>query len=401
MVAGTADLFFNAASNSLLPRLLEAARLGAANGQLSAAQTVGEQLLGPLLGGIAFAAQRTVPFLANAASFAISSALVSSLPHVPPAPRSEDTSLRQDVAEAVHFFRTTPLQRRLTAYVALVAFGQGVVYAVEVLYVRDELGLGAGGFGLFLAVSAIGGVLGGLVAGPVTDRVPTSIVIAATGFLSSSAFLFAAMTTVPAVAAGLYVLQTLAVIVGNVTILTARQLITPPHLRGRVANLHRTFVYGGAALSALLAGVVAAGVGVRAAVAVGGGIQFLAALYAVVRIRPAASHLGRLMDLAAGDPAAGGPAATSAVPAAAATPDEVATMAAVAVALPPPAPAAPTAVRPAQGAGVGRSSPAAHARPVGPPAPSAAAPGAGLPLAAAPALDLSAQAAAGPASPAR
>ncbi len=291
VVAGTGDLFFNAAANSVLPRLLTAEQLASGNGKLSAATTVGEQLLGPILGGLAFASRRSLPFFANAASFAVSASLLYALPPMPPLSRDTKTTVRADIGEALRFFRATPLQRRLTGYVTFAALGQGVVYSIGVLYAREALDLGARGYGVFLTVAALGAVVGGLVAGWLAANVSTTRIITAAGTLSSAAFLIASFTTLPAIAAALWAIQSLCVVVGNVTIMTVRQLITPPHLRGRVANLHRTFVYGSAPFAAVIGGMTAHMIGPRTAVAVGGAIQLVAVLYAVLVVRPAARSI--------------------------------------------------------------------------------------------------------------
>ena len=290
-VAGTGDIFFNAAANSLLPRLLTAEQLASGNGKLSASMTVGEQLLGPSLGGIAFAARRSLPFFANAASFATSAALLYALPPMAAVARESKSTVRADVAEAMRFFRTTLLQRRLTTYVTLAALGQGVVYSISVLYAREALDLGPRGYGIFLAFAALGAVAGGLLAGWFSKNVATTRIITTTGALSAAAFLIASFTSLPVVAAALWAVQNLCVVVGNVTIMTIRQLITPAHLRGRVANLHRTFVYGSAPVAAVIGGATAHLAGSRAAVAVGGAIQLLGVLYAVSAVRPAAASL--------------------------------------------------------------------------------------------------------------
>lgn len=289
LVAGTGDIFFNAAANSLLPRLLTAEQLASGNGQLSASMTVGEQLLGPILGGLAFASRRSLPFFANAASFAVSASLLYTLPALPPAARGAKTTIRADMVEAMRFFRTTPLQRRLTSYVTLAALGQGVVYSISVLYAREALGLGARGYGFFLTVAALGAVAGGLLAGWIATNVSTTRIITASGALSSAAFLIASLTSLPSLAAALWAIQNLCVIVGNVTIMTVRQLITPAHLRGRVANLHRTFVYGSAPFAAIIGGATTQLSSARMAVAVGGAIQLVAVIYAIVGVRPAAA----------------------------------------------------------------------------------------------------------------
>jgi MFS family permease len=101
---------FNPASMSVLPALLrrEPTQLERANGRLAAAQTVGEHFLGPSAGGLLFSVSRAVPFLVDAVSFAVSSALIASIPgrFAPGAGRAGGTTrrgggLRAEIAEGL------------------------------------------------------------------------------------------------------------------------------------------------------------------------------------------------------------------------------------------------------------------------------------------------------------
>src|SRR6266536_428500 len=72
----------NPASMSIVPAIVsrEPARLERANGRLAAAQTAGWHLLGPPAGGVLFSLARPVPVVADAVSFAISSAVIATIP---------------------------------------------------------------------------------------------------------------------------------------------------------------------------------------------------------------------------------------------------------------------------------------------------------------------------------
>jgi hypothetical protein len=93
---------FNPAAMSIVPAIVsrEPAQLERANGRLAAAQTVGEHFLGPPVGGVLFSLARSIPFLADAVSFAASSLLIASIRgrFAPtPSPTEVVVSLRQAI----------------------------------------------------------------------------------------------------------------------------------------------------------------------------------------------------------------------------------------------------------------------------------------------------------------
>jgi MFS family permease len=80
-LVGTGQTLFENAAQAMVVSVVgrDPRRLERANGQLVASLTVGQQLAGPPLGSAAFAAATWLPFLADAASFGASAALVASI----------------------------------------------------------------------------------------------------------------------------------------------------------------------------------------------------------------------------------------------------------------------------------------------------------------------------------
>ncbi|MGI0133005.1 MAG: MFS transporter, partial [Thermoplasmata archaeon] len=162
---------FRPASNSLLPQVVPARKLDAANGYLQAANSGGGSI-GSLVAGALIALVGAIAGLAlNSVTF-VASALLLSLIVVPFPPRSpaDDASrparrsLRQDVAEGVAFLRG---QRGLLygtfAGTALNFFS---TLAAQFLVVYVSAGLGGGGleFGALMAAFTLGIMVGALTA---------------------------------------------------------------------------------------------------------------------------------------------------------------------------------------------------------------------------------------------
>lgn len=90
---GVAEAAHDNAAQSLVPHLVPNADLERANGQVLTVESVGQDLAGPALGGLLFAAVAAAPFGVNAAGAAVSAALVRGLP-APPVTRAGPLRLR-------------------------------------------------------------------------------------------------------------------------------------------------------------------------------------------------------------------------------------------------------------------------------------------------------------------
>jgi MFS family permease len=252
---GALETAFAAATRASLPHLVDPADVPRANSYLYAAETAGEQFAGPALGGVLFSVARSVPFLADAGSFAGSAVMLGvGLPREGPA-RHRSGGLAQDVRVGLRWFRRHPPLQLLAVVIATFAFCQAAVLSVLVLYGQNVLHLSPSGYGLFLAVGATGDVLGSLTAHRVYRRLRAARAILGAGAAAGAGYVVLAATSTPAVAVVGYALEAVGVALGNVATMSLRYQIIPSDLFGRVNNTFRTAV-----LSAGLAGALAGGV---------------------------------------------------------------------------------------------------------------------------------------------
>ena len=115
--------------------LVEGTELARANGYLLAAETAGEQFVGPAVGGVLFAWAPAVPFFGDAASFAGSAALLTNaMPTVAPESVPSSTTLMDDVRASLRWLRSQAVLRVLVLVVTTFAFCQALVLSVLVLY---------------------------------------------------------------------------------------------------------------------------------------------------------------------------------------------------------------------------------------------------------------------------
>ena len=285
---GSFEVLASAASQAVVPSLIQGDDARAeANGRLLAAQLTGEQFAGPAVGGVVFAAAAAAPFLVDGVSFAASAALLLfALPRPRRARlRAEHPPLRADIRDGLRVFRDDAWLRTLAALVGAFAFAQAMVFGVLVLFGRDELGLTGGGYGVLLAVAAVGNVAGSLLAGRAHSRFRAVRTLAGAGLLAGVSYLALAATSSVALAGAALALEALAVAVGNVASVTMRQAVIPRGQLGRVGSTMRLAIFGAMPIGALVGGAIAELVSVRGAIVAAGAVQLLAAAAGATRLR--------------------------------------------------------------------------------------------------------------------
>jgi MFS-type transporter involved in bile tolerance (Atg22 family) len=143
----------------------------------------------------------------------------------------------------------------LTIFIFNVTFG--AAWSVLVLYARDQLGLGAIGFGLLSTVSAIGGLLGTGLYGWITTRVSLGNVMRAGLIVETFTHLALALTTSPAVALPIFFVFGAHAFIWGTTSITVRQRAVPTALQGRVNSVNTIGVFGGLVVGSALGGTLA------------------------------------------------------------------------------------------------------------------------------------------------
>ena len=272
---GSGQTLVDTASQALVPTLVsrDRRRLERANGRLQGTQVVAQELAGPPAGGFLFSAAGWLPFGADALSFAASSALVASIPArrtTASTSTGQRPTLRAEVAEGLRWLARHRVLRAmavLAAGVNLLSVAHG---AILVLFAQERLGLGSVGFGLLLTASAVGGLVGSVVA-PWLGRHAGRAQVMVAGFVAGGlARVGIGLTHSPWVAGGLLAVTGLTPILYNVIFGSLRQQLIPDRLLGRVNSAYSLGTYGSVPLGALLGGALAERFGLPAPFLVAG-----------------------------------------------------------------------------------------------------------------------------------
>jgi MFS family permease len=292
LLLGSAEVIFSNAAQAVLPALVPPELLAKANGSQQVSLTVGETFLGPPAGSLLFAVAAALPFGLDAVSFAGSAALLARLPRSRKDPGQARPAIRTQIAEGLRWLSRHRLLRVVAVLLGIFNFANQMGQAVLVLLATQTLHVGTRGYGLLLAVTAVGSVIGGLVSPAVTRRLGMlpSLIIA--GAVDAAVFAGLGLAPDPAVAALLLAGQGFTVTMWNVVTVSLRQQVVPARLLGRVNSVYRMLGWGLMPVGALAGGFVAHAAGLRVPYIVAGllcGLSLLAAVPLLLAARQTAS----------------------------------------------------------------------------------------------------------------
>ena len=265
---GLATVVFQVAYQAYVPTIVPALDLPEANAKLQGTEAVA-RVAGPGLGGLLVQLFRA-PYavIADAVSYAVSALALLSIRAREPRPERTDHHLRTEIVEGARFVAHDPLLRVMTIAPAVTNFFFVGFEAIAVLFLVRAVHLAPASVGLLMGVTAIGSVVGAVLARGLGERYGTARALMFGIALSSPFALLIPLTTRGAGLAffvvGQFVLF-LGILVYNVTIAAFRQAYCPPHLLGRVVASMRFVLFGTMPLGALFGGVLADTAGLRGA----------------------------------------------------------------------------------------------------------------------------------------
>ena len=272
------------AAMALLPRLVGEARLGPANALLHTVQDLGV-LIGPAIGAILLAvAPAWIAFLANAATFAISALLISTMrPDTAPA-RGRASGVGQ-LAGGLRTVRTTAFAPWLIMIVAMVEFTYGAQTVQLVVYATRSLGLGKGGYGVLLTAAGVGGLLSALVNGRLSTDRRVSLIVVVAGTLACATQLVYAGVQVLTIALAVTVIGTAGLVSCEVVGETALARIAPREELGRVIGVFDAVSMAAMIAGAVLASVLVTATSLRASLLILGGVAVAVTLLGRLGLR--------------------------------------------------------------------------------------------------------------------
>ncbi|MCY9787134.1 MFS transporter [Nocardiopsis sp. EMB25] len=263
---GVGQTFFDTSAQAMIPTVVARENLAAANSRIMTARMLISTFLGPPLGSLLFAVGMVLPFLANGGTFLLAAVLVGLALKPPENPKSTaQHSLWSDITQGVSWLARHSVVRNISALVTVVNLTQALTQSVLVLYVLQVLGLGQSVYGLVLAASGIGALLGGVLGRQLRRRIPAHVLFTACVLVTVPVFVVLALTSNAYVVCLMLALNAFAGITANVLLQSLRQMIVPDAMMSRVNSIIGLLALGvGLPLGSLVGGFLAEAWGIRA-----------------------------------------------------------------------------------------------------------------------------------------
>jgi MFS family permease len=292
LLTGVGTVFFDVANQSYLPQVVGRPALLAANTRLVGMDAVNDIAGRGVAGYLVVLLSAPVALLLDAASYLVSAWCVTRIRHREELPAARP---RGGIREGLRFVTTHPVLRAIAVGGALSNLGIVLVLTMLPVVLVDELGLGAGVLGLFLASGGVGMLAGSLLARRLAERFGAGrVLLLASAAIAPFGFGMPFVDHGPALwlAGAGWLVVTTKVGSDNVLNVSFRQQITPDELLGRVTATFRFLLTGALAVGAAGAGALGELAGPRSALLAG------ACALAVVWVPILFSPLRRMRDLA-------------------------------------------------------------------------------------------------------
>ncbi|NIZ15676.1 MFS transporter [Phaeobacter sp. HF9A] len=251
---GAAEVLRDNAAQTILPSLVSADDLEAANGQMWSVEQLTGQFIGPPLAGVLIAAGIGLPFGLDIAALVLAAGFVwlIVMKPVPPTDQRFWAALKEGIA----FMRNDAMLLRLAIVLGLANFLAIATITVQILFAQDVLGLSAAGYGVLLSIEAMGAITGSLLAPLAVRRFGLHPCLYAAIATWGLGYGLVGLSR-HAATMGLALFAVLAAaMLWNVITVSWRQRRIPPALLGRVNSIYRFFGWGSMPLGALAGGAI-------------------------------------------------------------------------------------------------------------------------------------------------
>ena len=261
---GTAEVFADTTSSTLLPMVVNKRDLGVANARMMTGFVTVNQMLGPPLGAALFAAGTVWPFITQALCVLLGALLISRM-RVPavPAP-TEKKRVRHDILEGLRWTWHNRAIRTLTLTIVTFNITFGAAWSVLVLYAIKTLDMGEVGFGLLTTAGAVGGLLGIGVYDWLERRFTLGNIMRVGLIVETFTHLALALNRSGVGAMVIMFVFGAHAFVWGTTSRTVRMRAVPMEFQGRVGSVYLVGVFGSMVVGSALGGVIAGAWGIVA-----------------------------------------------------------------------------------------------------------------------------------------
>lgn len=294
-VEGTARVLFELAQIASLPRVVPPAHVPRAYAMSTITDYLAS-LFGPNLGALIISLARTtvmgaiLAYLVDSVSYLASVFSLGAVRTTFQTERVEGQkrSLWQEIREGLHFLWQQRLLRILALLTMSVNFFQAGIRLDIIVLVNDQLHLNTLLLGLILGADGIGGLLGGLIAPWIQERLRFGQLIIGSVLVWSVALVVATLASAAIPLIISRVLVGLIWPIYGVAVVSYRLSLAPDELQGRVNSSFRLLTYGIESVGAAVGGLLLVPLGPRLSLGlVAGGLALSAIVASCTQLRRA------------------------------------------------------------------------------------------------------------------
>ncbi len=268
LVSGCLTVFFEIAYQAYLPSLVEKESMLEGNGKLETSHAFA-QIAGPgLAGWLVQLLTAPLAMLIDACSFLIAALFLCWMRKPEPSKVYDETkrSVFNEIAEGLKIVFHHRTLWSIAACNGTINLFSSALASIAVLYVLHNLKIAPAMYGFILSLGSLGALLGSFLAKWIADHLGIGPTIIASALLYGLGGLFIPLASVSSLVAIPFLIlswfiQSLALIVFNITQVSLRQSLLPLHLQGRLNASMRFLICSTLPLGSLLGGVLGGTIG--------------------------------------------------------------------------------------------------------------------------------------------
>ena len=254
LVEGSFTVIYGLAETAAMRQVVPTTQLPTAVAQQQLQYSIGG-IVGPPLGGVLYSVSIALPFVVDAASYAVASASLAAVRTPLSGAPAATRSIWAEVTEGVHWLWKHPLIRYMSVLTGMLNFaGQGVTL-IAVVLARGQ-GASPAEIGVIFAAGGVAGVLGALAAPFVQRRLSFGQAIVGQIGCSAAAILLLSVATTTLLVMSALVLWNLVGPLYDTVQQSYRMALVPDRLQGRVTGVFRMVAQGLGPFGLALTGVL-------------------------------------------------------------------------------------------------------------------------------------------------
>ncbi len=289
-------VFFYPARNAVIPNIVPASLLLAANGLIQGSYIIA-LIVGPVIAGAAVDLWAPLAIIFESASF-LTSAIFIAVMNIPQTASEQSRSTAkngvwEDIKVGLDFIRYNRALRQVLIITAIATLGIGAIVLLAIPHLKAQVGAGGLEYGLAMSMLGLGSVMGGLMVNRLSRRLSTSTLVGGMLVLAGIAIVaFAFAPNYVVVLVSIAVIG-LCVVMARGALDTISQALAPDEVRGRVQSAVNLLVVASTAMAEGCAALLGSLIGVQTIFVAAGVVTALTGVAAIFVLRSAAARLVR------------------------------------------------------------------------------------------------------------